>query len=250
MRSILRALSTVLIAAGSIMLVDAGLTVTWQEPVTALIAKLRQDDLAKDLEGLNAAGPTTLEQAALLEIGDERRRIAFLARSLRRRAKDGDAVGRIRIPSAGIDKVVVDGSGTDALRRGPGIYDQTPFPGVPGTTAIAGHRTTYGAPFRHIDDIDRGDAVVLEMPYATFTYRVERTRIVEPSAIEVIRRVSYDRLVLSACHPLFSAAKRIIVFARLERTVPAASTGSGEASYWTVVRNLARSFQRAGARGR
>lgn len=248
MRSLLRAVSTVLIVCGSIMLLDAGLTVVWQEPVTAIVAELRQGDLADDVEGLAAAGPTTLEQEALLEIGDERRRIAFLARSLRRRAADGTGVGRIRIPAIGLDKVVVDGSGTEALRRGPGIYDQTPFPGVPGTTAIAGHRTTYGAPFRNLDDVDRGDAVVVEMPYATFTYRVERTDIVSPSEIEVIRRVSYDRLVLSACHPLFSAAQRLIVFARLERTVPTAASKPGRASYWTRVRDLARSFKRAGRR--
>jgi sortase A len=237
-------------ASGSLMLVDAGLTVVWQEPVTALIAKLRQGDLADDLGKLNAGGPTPLELEALLNIEGERQRIAFLARSLKRRAGDGDAVGRIRIPAIGLNKIVVDGTSTSALRRGPGIYDQTPFPGVPGTTAIAGHRTTYGAPFRNLDDVDRDDRIVVEMPYATFTYRVQRTRIVDPSAIEVIRRVGYDRLVLSACHPLFSAAKRLIVFARLERTEVASGARAGQRSYWTVVQDLVASFKRAGVTGR
>ena len=107
--------------------------------------------------------------------------------------------------------------GTDAasLRKGPGIYDDVPFPGAPGTTAIAGHRTTYAAPFRHIDRLDKGDRVVVEMPYGRFTYEVERTRIVKPTEVSVINRVAFDRLVLSACHPLYSAAQRIVVFARL-----------------------------------
>jgi sortase A len=82
--------------------------------------------------------------------------------------------------------------------------------------AIAGHRTTYGAPFRRVDDLGRGDRIELRMPYGRFVYRVERTRIVPPTEVSVTARVSYDRLVLSACHPLYSAAQRIVVFARLE----------------------------------
>jgi sortase A len=86
---------------------------------------------------------------------------------------------------------------------------------------IAGHRTTHGAPFRDIDSLKRRDAVVLEMSDATYVYRVERTRIVPPSEVSVKRRVAYDRLILSACHPLYSAAERIVVFARFVRKAPA-----------------------------
>jgi sortase A len=82
--------------------------------------------------------------------------------------------------------------------------------------AIAGHRTTYGAPFRNVDRLERGDRIELRMPYGRLTYAVERTRIVRPTELSVIDRVAFDRLVLSACHPLYSAAKRIIVFARLQ----------------------------------
>jgi sortase A len=79
--------------------------------------------------------------------------------------------------------------------------------------AIAGHRTTYGAPFHDLDDLERGDQIELVMPYGRFEYRVERTRIVPPTATWVTDRVDHDRLVLSACHPLYSAAQRIVVFA-------------------------------------
>jgi sortase A len=121
--------------------------------------------------------------------------------------------------------VVVQGVGTSALRKGPGHYSETALPGQRGTVAVAGHRTTYLAPFRTIDRLRRGQPVVIEMPYGRFTYRVERQRIVAPSATEVLRPAGHDRLVLTACHPLYSAAQRIVVFARLERTEAARRAG-------------------------
>ncbi|MGH6886946.1 MAG: class E sortase, partial [Geminicoccales bacterium] len=130
-------------------------------------------------------------------------------------ARRGHAVGRIRIPAIDVDKVVVEGTDTASLRKGPGHYPGTVLPGRPGTTAIAGHRTTYGAPGRRIDEIERGDEIVVEMPYARFSYRFERSRIVDPSHVGVVRDVDHDRLVLTACHPLYSASQRYVVFARL-----------------------------------
>jgi sortase A len=197
------------------MLVDAGLTVTWQEPVTALIAKLRQHQLGNDLDELEATRPTPTERRALSHLRTDRQRVAFLARSLRRRLEPGEAAGRIRIRKIDASFVIVKGTDPASLRNGPGIYDHTPFPGARGTTGIAGHRTTYLAPFRHIDRLGSGDDIEIDMPYATLHYRVERRQIVTPNSVWIIRRVAYDRLVLSACHPLYSAAKRIVVFARL-----------------------------------
>jgi sortase A len=214
-RRALRSLSTVLIVSGVLMLTDAGLTLVWQEPVSAVYASIVQGGLGDDLRKLEAAQASALDLAALRKLATEKRRMAFLARRLRADLDAGDAAGRIRIERIKLNRVLVDGSDPQSLRKAPGIYDDVPFPGMPGTTAIAGHRTTYGAPFRKVDKIRRGDDVVVEMPYGTFTYEVEKTQIVKPTALEVIRRVSYDRLVLSACHPLYSAAKRIIVFARL-----------------------------------
>jgi sortase A len=211
----MRGVSTVLIAAGLLMLLDAGLTVAWQEPVTALLAKLRQNQLSDDLHALERARPTAVEQRALDRLATDRQRVAFLARALRRRLHPGDAAGRIRIRKIHASYVIVKGTDPGSLRRGPGIYDRTPFPGAPGTTAIAGHRTTYLAPFRHIDRLRAGDDVEVDMPYATFHYRVQRRQIVTPDSTWVIRRAGYQRLILSACHPLYSAAKRIVVFARL-----------------------------------
>lgn len=219
-RALLRALSGVLIVAGALLLLDAGLTLVWQEPVSALYARLRQDSLAGDLRALERGAPSPLQLRALSRLGDQQRRIAFLARALRHSASPGSAVGHIVIPRIAANFVVVAGTDADALRNGPGIYPETPFPGAPGTVAIAGHRTTYLAPFRHIDSLRTGDTVRVDMPYARFVYRVQGRRIVDPRDIGVIRPVGYDRLVLSACHPLYSATQRIVVFARLSATVP------------------------------
>jgi sortase A len=223
----LRAFSTVLIIVGLLMLTDAGLTLAWQEPVSAIYADLVQGRLSDDLRRLELAKPSAVDLAALRSLENRRTRMAFLARALRRSTKRGHAVGRIRIPRIGASFVIVDGTDTASLRKGPGVYDDAPFPGAPGTVAIAGHRTTYLAPFRHIDRLRPGNEISLEMPYGRFVYRVQQTRIVDPSEVSVVRRVAYDRLVLSACHPLYSAAKRIVVFARFVAAQPrgAALTG-------------------------
>jgi sortase A len=219
-RRVIRVLSTVLIIAGGLLLLDAGLTVVWQEPVSAVYGRINQGKLGGQLEKLEAAPLPPLERRALKALPDDDKKLAFLARSLKRRAKGGEAVGRINIPRIGAHYVVVDGTDANDLRKGPGLYEQTPFPGAGGTTAIAGHRTTYGAPFRHVDQLKKGNRIIVTMPYGRFTYTVERLQIVPPTALWVINRVSYDRLVLSACHPLYSAAKRIIVFARLTDVQP------------------------------
>jgi sortase A len=217
LRRALRALSSVMIVAGAILLADAGLTLLWQEPVSAVYAHLQQGRLSDRLEELERAPLAPAEQRALERIPDPRRRQAFRARALGRRLDPGDPMGRIVMLAIGVSEVFVEGTGSGDLRTGPGHYPETPLPGERGTVAIAGHRTTYGAPFRRIDQLERGDRIELRMPYGRFVYRVDRTRIVPPTETSVIARVDHDRLVLSACHPLYSAAKRIIVFARLEQ---------------------------------
>jgi sortase A len=217
---VLRGLSTVLIVAGVAVLVDVAATLLWQEPITALIALRHQHQLSDQLETLEAGGPTALELAELRGLPRVRDQIAVLARSVRHRVPRGAAVGRLHIPRLGKSLVVVNGSDSASLRGGPGIYDATPFPGATQTTAIAGHRTTYLAPFRHIDQLRHGDTIELRMPYADFHYTVQYTRTVLPTATWILRGRGYERLVLSACAPLFSASHRIIVFARLTSTVP------------------------------
>jgi sortase A len=192
LRAVLRFLGSVLMVSGVLLVADAGLTLLWQEPVSALLASREQRALERQLERPPA-------------------------RVIRRRPLRGDAIGEIELPTLDRSYFMVEGVDTASLRKGPGHYPDTPLPGERGTVAVAGHRTTYLAPFRTIDQLDRGDRVVASMPYGRFVYRVARTRIVEPTALWVKRRVRYDRLILTACHPLYSAAQRIVVFARFVR---------------------------------
>jgi sortase A len=229
-RRLLRHLSTVLVGAGLLVLADAAATLVWQEPLTSLQTSIRQHGLRGDLRRLEAQGPTRLEARALRGVTGADRRIAVLARSLSRRTAPGDAIGRLQIPRLDADFVMVKGSDPSDLRKGPGTYDDTPLPGQGGTTAVAGHRTTYLAPFRHIDRLRAGDRITVQMPYATFTYRVQRTRIVSPQTLSLLRDVGYDRLVLSACHPLFSAAQRIVVVSRLTHVEPLRWARAGQGS--------------------
>jgi sortase A len=202
------------------------LTLAWQEPVSAVYARILQSRLGGDLDALERSRPTAPERAALRRLVGDERRMAFLARALKRNSARGAAVGRIRIPRIDADFVVVNGSDQASLRKGPGIYDEAPFPGAPGTVAIAGHRTTYLAPFHDIDALRSGDTVTLEMPYGRFVYDVSATRIVAPTDVTVLRRTGFDQLVLSACHPLYSAAKRLVVVARLVDAEPRGAAAS------------------------
>jgi sortase A len=216
-----RVLALLLIVAGALTLIDGVVTLLWQEPISAIYATLRQDHLNGALLKVDRAAPTPAERSTLASLASERRRVAFLAGELERHAADGSPVGRIVIPHIGASFVVVNGTDTEDLKSGPGIYPETNFPGIGGTTAIAGHRTTYLAPFRHIDSLRDGSRILLNMPYADFTYTVIGQRVVAPTQVEVaVANVGYSRLVLSACTPLFSAEKRLLVFARLTRTVP------------------------------
>ena len=138
----------------------------------------------------------------------------------------GEAIARIIIPSIDVDTVVVAGVEIDDLRKGPGHYSTTPLPGQPGNAAIAGHRTTYGAPFGQLAELNAGSAIIVETLQGTFTYRVLPGmpgmaghalgfRIVAPTALEVLDDLGDNRLTLTTCHPKYSSRQRLIVQAVL-----------------------------------
>jgi sortase A len=219
-RNALRTLANVLVGAGAVLFIDAGITLLWQEPFSSFYAHQRQHKLGQRLDVLAAVRPTPVQTRALDKLPGRQRRIAFAARSFDRRTHDGDPLGRLRLPKIGVSAVVVEGTAPGDLRSAPGHYPGTPLPGEHGTVAVAGHRTTYGAWFRRIDHLRPGDRIEMTMAYGRFTYRVEKTQIVPPTALWVTRRVRYDRLILSACHPLYSAAQRVVVFSRLVSAQP------------------------------
>lgn len=136
---------------------------------------------------------------------------------------EGEVLGKIEIPRIGLTAFVIEGVSDSDLHNGPGHYPATPLPGQQGNAAIAGHRTTYGAPFARIDELAPGDPIKVTTLQGTFTYAVTRQDdgsghiIVSPSATEVLNEVSGKNLLtLTACHPKYSASKRIIVFAELQ----------------------------------
>ncbi len=195
-RVVLRFVASVMMVSGILLISDAVVTLAWQEPVSAYFSERQQVKLEKAL-------------------------IDPPARVVRKQPLRGDAIGKIVIPSIGVSEYLVEGTDADNLRKGPGHYPDTPLPGQKGTSAIAGHRTTYGAPFRKLNELERNDRIILEMPYGTFVYRVDKTQVVDDSALWVTRPVGHPQLVLTACHPLYSAAQRIVAFARLTERRPA-----------------------------
>jgi sortase A len=219
-------LSVALITAGLVVLADVVATLLWEEPASSLYASVKQDDARGQLDQLEGEFPTRADARAAERVHGSRRQVEVLARRFSRRVEDGEAIGRIVIPSIGLDIAVVQGTNTSDLQRGPGHYPSTPLPGEPGTAAIAGHRTTYLAPFRNIDSLHGGNVIRLEMPYGTLDYRVQDTKVVEPTDFAILHPTSYQRLVLTACHPLYSASQRIVAFAKLDR-VSSTPLGSG-----------------------
>ncbi len=229
-RRLLLDASSVLLISGLLLLLDAGLTLVWQEPLTAAIGLIKQSQVDNRFLSYKSAPLSATDRQALAALRSMGRRIAYLARLEQHRVPTGYAVGKIAIGKIGASYDIIQGTDTSSLQKGPGHYPATAFPGLGQTIGVAGHRTTYLAPFKKINELSPGDRIVVRMPYAQFTYVVQYTKIVVPTALWVVNNVGYERLVLSACNPLYSAAQRIIVFARLQKggVVPrgAALTGA------------------------
>lgn len=229
-----RRLGVVLAAIGVLVAAYAATVVLWRDPATDLYARWKQHELNEELEEAFAEQPpiVTPQVVADAEAGGgapteaerlaaEQLAVSSAANDLHRKLQLGKALGRLTVPRLGLKTVFLQGTRwRQDLAKGPGHYPQTSLPGVGRTMAIAGHRTTFGAPFRHIDSLRRGDAITVTMPYATFRYKVFKHEIVDSDDWSVIRDRGFDTLVLSACHPLYSAAQRWIVYARLVRVEP------------------------------
>jgi sortase A len=206
------------LTAGVALLTDGLLTVFWQEPLTALQQSRSQSALRGELPRLRQT--LAAEVPATTRLTPTSRMYRQALKLLHARPA-GSALGTLDIPRIGLKTVVVESTGHDALTKGPGHYKGTVLPGIDGTVGLAGHRTTYGAPFRHVDQLRTGSDIVLKMPYGEYTYRVFGKRITSASdASALVSRAGQQRLVLTACHPLYSAAQRIVISARLVSETP------------------------------
>jgi sortase A len=220
----------VLATLGVLITAYAILVVVWHDPLTGLYAQWRQDRLSSSLaREFSAYGSTVPEGPIVWRQAKGAPRFnkplpatATSARLFAKRLKPGQALGRIVISRLSLNAVVVNGTNwLHDLSQGPGRYPSTSLPGLDRTTAIAGHRTTFGAWFRHIDKLRGRDIITIELPYGTFRYEVLGHQIVSASDWSIVRNRGYDELVLSACHPLYSSSHRWVVFARLRSVTPA-----------------------------
>jgi sortase A len=210
-----RLFGLVLVASGAAVLLWVVVVWRWQDPFTALYTHFQQRRLATSYEEaavrfharLTAGRATAQPHVAL----------AAEARAYGRRLRRGSPVGRLRISRIGLNMVVVEGTDDASLRKGPGRYRPSGLPGEAALIYVAGHRTTYLAPFAEIDAIRLNDSIVFEVPYGTFTYRVVRHYVVPANDLAALRGRGREVLRLQACHPRFFATHRYLVDARLVR---------------------------------
>ena len=241
MRRLTHILSIALITAGLLMIADVAITLAYQEPLSSIYSSIKQSEKASQLKNLESDFLTQEDKQEIAQAATAtttatkqgkkdpeaskvlKENYSKLAQRLVDESEPGDALGRIEAPGMdGLNMVFVQGTDETSLELGPGHYPETAMPGQGKTVAIAGHRTTYLAPFRHIDDLKPGDKITLKMPYGTFVYSVQKSEIVDPTDVGVVHGTGYERLVLSACNPVYSAAQRYIIYAKLVSTKPPA----------------------------
>ncbi len=285
---IARTAPILLVVLGTLLLAEGIITVTWQEPFTSLSAARSQGRLDNDL-GTAEERERRLSQARVARLRNDQRKIdAFMAEratAVNEKTPPGEALGRLKIDKIDLNLVMVQATGEDSLAKGPSHYTETVLPGRAGIMGIAGHRTTYSAPFRNINELKAGNEIVVTMPYGRFTYKVVGQEIVDAAFGGVFTAASFPGrqlpkkdaaagdgkpaagdaggvptagedgttggggkagaggagagdggdppealssdfggLALTACHPLYSAAQRIIVYARLDSTQPIGGT--------------------------
>ncbi len=212
---------TFLLVIGLGVLAWAATVYLWKDPFTTAYTAYEQRRLASQLDDQFdsykplrtpvVAHPGTPKPEPKPAPRDDVRREA---KRYRLASDDGDAIARLRIPRLGLSAVVVNGTSVDDLRRGPGRHAESFMPGERELVYVAGHRTTYGAPFGEINELEPGDPITVEVPYATIVYRVTKHRIVDDNDLSVLESPHHEELVLQACHPRFFASQRYLVYAR------------------------------------
>ena len=220
MRRTVRILGTLMVVGGVLTLLWVVTVWQWQDPFTALYTRWQQHRLASSYDERFAR--FHLLRPADDSLAAERLTIAREAARYRRDSKRGEAIGRIKVPRLGLNMILVNGTDEATLEKGPGRDLRTYMPGEGQLVYIAGHRTTYLAPFSHIDSLRSGDRVTLEMPYATFVYRIGWHRIVPSDDLAVLKSHGHEVVILQACHPRFFATHRYLAYALPVRVEPRA----------------------------
>jgi sortase A len=209
---ILGGVGRTLVAAGTLIL----LFVAYQLWGTNIHTARAQDALEEEFTEILATAPTTSSTTTTSTVPGDPNQVDVVPAPLVPAdlplPEYGDPIAQIKIPKIGVDHVVVEGETLEQLKRGPAHYTGTPLPGQAGNSAIAGHRTTYGAPFHNIDKLEVGDQIVVQTMQGEFVYEVDVANlIVKPNQVEVLEDKGDNRITLTACHPKYSLKERIIV---------------------------------------
>lgn len=131
-------------------------------------------------------------------------------------SKVGEPIARLKIKKIPLDAVVLEGATTENLRKAPAHLGKTSAPGEKGNCVISGHRVTYGAPFRKLDSLRKGDLIeVFRVDGKNFLYQVEKVYSTDPTDQSVLASSTDFELTLTTCDPPHSARQRLIVKARL-----------------------------------
>ena len=219
----IRMIGALLMVAGVGTVLWAIVVWQWQDPFTALYTAYKQRQLVstyeKTLKAYQPLPPTRIT-AKRSWIPAERKLISREAELYQRSLHPGQPVGRIKVPRLGLNDVLVTGTDHDSLTNGPGWDTRTYLPGEGKLIYVAGHRTTYSAPFSAIDAMRPGDLVTIEVPYATFVYRVRTHAIVPADDLSRLQSRGREVIALQACHPRFFATQRYIVYADPIRVEP------------------------------
>ena len=190
MRRAARITGTVMIVAGACTIAWALLVWQWQDPFTAIYAKYEQHKLASSFAHRFAEyrpPPAARPSGRVPKGPSEQARIKAAATAYRRALHEGDPVGRLIVPRFGLKSIVINGTAHDDLTKGPGRELHTYMPGEGELIYVAGHRTTYLAPFAHIDSLKPGDPITFQLPYATFVYEVTGHKIVAADDLAVLK---------------------------------------------------------------
>jgi sortase A len=224
MRRAARITGTVMMVAGVLAIAWALLVWQWQDPFTAIYTKYEQhklaDSFARRFDDYRPPAPPPRTATHEKDQATTERKVAAAAAAYRRSLQEGEPVGRLIVPRLGLKAIVVNGTSHDDLTRGPGRELHTAMPGEGELVYVAGHRTTYLAPFAHIDALRPGDRISFVLPYATFEYEVTGHRIVAADDLSVLRSHHREVLALQACHPRFFATQRYIAYAKPVRVLP------------------------------
>jgi sortase A len=224
-RAVIRLVGSLLIVSGVLLAAWALVVWRWQDPFTALYTHIQQQRLATSYEHrVQAYEPPPNIKVKVEDPAAAAAAVAREARAYRRSLHTGDPVGRLQIGRLGLNMIVVQGTDHETLKKGPGHYETTGLPGEQRLIYVAGHRTTYLAPFAHIDSIKNGDYITFTMPYGTFSYRAVRHYVVASTDLAVLVNHGSEILRLQACHPRFFATHRYIVDARLVAFKPRGGT--------------------------